>query len=551
MKSRKPTTAPPLSHSISPAERLKQILAFKNSSRFVKELSHLTTPGKVPLPEQPPLIRGINALINLQINVRIHGIERFLFEDTGEVAQEMTGFLRGIGASTSAEYLQSAIALFPRGRVPKDKRLRWTQMAAIEDRRDGPSDFTLLDRRYRRTLKRELYPALHRHLRKHRNELERELDAKARVVRQRLDVSSVLDETDSIAFFDRVARSVEPDHSNAFEQQSRVVQMLTAMRGFYVSAGANGMSGFLAGGLGSVAVPALAIWAKALGAKSAYAYLVGVQAMVPGGKIPKGRALDRWVGKLEEEARQRGPSRTRHQRSDRLTQLDRKYSGATDEFVDRLRTFVRKNADDLPAALQRLAESAKPVPFRRVQRPPRRTAAKQTPSPLDLGRKIERLAAERGHRPLDGTVDPRMASFMKEILTLSTSDWVTIAGRYHAATPPIRRAYEILGRLEMEMMTGRVIPRGKVGLIDRTAARLRDRTWKRLQSKIPPDPFPGGGVQDLRDLSIDAATGAWRALRYYDWLIVGPQGLSAARAFFAPFAGFVEFPPELAKGQRP
>jgi hypothetical protein len=141
---------------------LEKVLAIKSPPALVDKLSELTR-TKTPFGEQPPLIRMFNIAWDMQINIDVYGIERFIFDDTGEFAHEMLAFLRNIGTRETAAYLGAAVELFPRGKVPKDRVARMTTLLEIE--KEDPDPLELLDRKYKKLVKKELYPTLAKHMR--------------------------------------------------------------------------------------------------------------------------------------------------------------------------------------------------------------------------------------------------------------------------------------------------------------------------------------------------------------------------------------------------
>ena|SRR5687767_14486977 len=61
------------------------------------------------------------------------GVHQFLFNDSGEHAQAALRYLEQIGTTRTASILRRAIALFPGGTVPTDRKARRTLLNTMND----------------------------------------------------------------------------------------------------------------------------------------------------------------------------------------------------------------------------------------------------------------------------------------------------------------------------------------------------------------------------------------------------------------------------------
>ncbi len=252
-------------------------------------------PGKIAYPGQAaPLIRGIDALVDLADHqFGVHGVKHFLFKDAGEVRQEMTGLLQEIGARQFGRVPPIHDRSLSGGRCRRRSRCRSTRSAGIEVGRRSPIPVhpprpPVPTHPHTWAMPRPASSIPGRR----RSQVEQKVDLQARTVdmlEQRLDVSSVYEETDSSR-----SSTASPSGSNrtaAMRSNSMSIRPDADLHRRSLRLRRRQREGDSSPvDWGAWRSHALTIWTKALGTKSAYGCLAGVPAMVPGrGRYPQAR----------------------------------------------------------------------------------------------------------------------------------------------------------------------------------------------------------------------------------------------------------------------
>jgi hypothetical protein len=157
-----------------PGLTLAKALRMRNPHRFREALVDLAIPyntGHVPLSARPALVRMITVLNTLHTDVRVSGIWHFLVASDAPVdvptAQE---WCRRIGAARAAAYLADAIALFPKGQLPKDQARREAWVRRMDH--SSPDPLAKLDRTYAGSVE-EMVDHLRAYVCEHAEEFER------------------------------------------------------------------------------------------------------------------------------------------------------------------------------------------------------------------------------------------------------------------------------------------------------------------------------------------------------------------------------------------
>ena len=152
---------------------LAKVLRMRNPRRFREALIDLAIPygtGHVPLTERPELVRMIAVLDTLYLDAKGSGIGRFLVAPDAPVAVPAAQeWCRRIGADRPAAYLAEAVALFPRGRLPKSQARRETWVRRMDY--SSPDPLAELDRKYGDAVE-EMIDQLRVYIRAHAREFE-------------------------------------------------------------------------------------------------------------------------------------------------------------------------------------------------------------------------------------------------------------------------------------------------------------------------------------------------------------------------------------------